>query len=294
MRLNTMRKYVGEIEKRLPEAAAYREERLKEKIATMVDDLEVDEAGLAQETANLDQFPVARLYTAERLSALPSLYNRVFRKLTGEYPLYGSILRRAGADLLHAHFGYQGARCLRARRQSGLPLVTSFYGADATQFARIPYWQRRYKRLFAAGDRFIVEGPAMRHRLMEIGCPAEKLRINHLGVDLSRLRFRVRSGEGTPRFLICAAFREKKGIPYALRALARVRDRGREFRLVLIGDGPERPRIEHLLRELDLQRWTELRGMQPYSAVVRALEASDILLQPSVTAANKNKGEVRN
>ena len=93
---------------------------------------------LSQETANLDEFPVSRLHSAERLRGLPRLYNRLIRKLTGEYPLYAGILRREQAVLIHAHFGYQGARCLRARRHSGLPMVTSFYGADATEFARIP------------------------------------------------------------------------------------------------------------------------------------------------------------
>ena len=53
MRLNTMKNYVAEIEKRIPEVAAHRQERLKEKIAAMVEDLEVDEARLAQEIAIL-------------------------------------------------------------------------------------------------------------------------------------------------------------------------------------------------------------------------------------------------
>ncbi len=53
MRLSTMKEYVGEIENRLPEVAAYREERLKEKVAAMVADVDIDEARLAQETAIL-------------------------------------------------------------------------------------------------------------------------------------------------------------------------------------------------------------------------------------------------
>jgi uncharacterized protein (TIGR00255 family) len=53
MRLSTMREYVGEIEKRLPEVATGRAERLKERIAAMVSDVDIDEARLAQETAIL-------------------------------------------------------------------------------------------------------------------------------------------------------------------------------------------------------------------------------------------------
>jgi colanic acid/amylovoran biosynthesis glycosyltransferase len=241
---------------------------------------------LAQETANLDEFPVARLHSAQRLTGPTRLYNRLVRKLTGEYPLYGRILRQERAVLIHAHFGYQGPRCLRARRQSGLPLVTSFYGADATEFARIPVWQRRYRRLFAIGEGFLVEGSAMAAQLERIGCPPSKIRVNHLGVDLQRLPFRERSGGGEARLLMCAGFREKKGFAYGLEALAKVRDRGVSFRLVLIGDGPERPRLMQLLQDLGLAAHTDVLGVQPYSAVLEELQRCDVLLQPSVTAAN--------
>ncbi|MFZ0449173.1 MAG: YicC/YloC family endoribonuclease [Desulfatiglandaceae bacterium] len=53
MRLGTMRNYVIEIEKRIPEVAAYRAGRLKERVAAMVSDVDIDEARLAQETAIL-------------------------------------------------------------------------------------------------------------------------------------------------------------------------------------------------------------------------------------------------
>lgn len=241
---------------------------------------------LAQDTANLDEFPVARLYAAAQLPGLLRMYNRLIRKATGEYPLYASRLKRGKAALIHAHFGYEGARCLRARRGSGLPMLTSFYGADASDYHRDPSWRRRYERLFAAGEAFLVEGSAMRQRLADCGCPVEKIRINHLGVDLTRLRFAERRASQIPRFLICAALREKKGVRYALDALARVRDQGWAFRLVVVGDGPERPGLEQQVRDLDLQDRIHMRGMLPYSQVIAELQQCDVLLQPSVTATD--------
>lgn len=241
---------------------------------------------MAQDTANLDEFPVAHLYSAAQRPFLTRSLNRVIRRLTGEYAQYTAILRREDAALIHAHFGYEGARCLRARRRSGLPMLTSFYGADVSEGGRSLSWRKRYERLFAAGEGFVVEGTNMRQQLLKSGCPAGKIRINHLGVDLSRLQFSERGGHSEPRFLICAAFREKKGIRYAIQALAQVRDRGHKFCLVLIGDGPERPLLEGLLRDLDLQDRAEMRGMQPYSEVIAELQRCDVLLQPSVTAAD--------
>ena len=107
---------------------------------------------LTQESLNSAQFPVPVLYSAEELSLPARWLNRLVRGVLRELPLYSGIMAREGADLIHAHFGHHGCRCLRARRASGLPMITSFYGADATQYARFPRWQRRYRRLFREGE----------------------------------------------------------------------------------------------------------------------------------------------
>ena len=93
---------------------------------------------LTQEARNLDQYPVAELFSAEDFAAPKRLINRLVRRWTGEYPFYGALLRSTGARVVHAHFGYQACRCLRAIRATGLPLLTTFYGADATSYARLP------------------------------------------------------------------------------------------------------------------------------------------------------------
>ena len=63
----------------------------------------------------------------------------------------------------------------------------------------------------------------------------------NLGVELQRLEFRPRRREsGEPlRVLIAASFTEKKGIPYALRALGRLGTRS-AVEVTVVGDaGPE-------------------------------------------------------
>lgn len=242
---------------------------------------------LAQETAHLEEFPVDRIYSAEDYGPAKRLANRLVRKLTGEYPFYARILEREGADLIHAHFGTHGARCLRAKRESGLPMLTTFYGADATQDARLPEWQRRYRELFAEGEGFLVEGSCMKEQLVRIGCPEEKVQVCHLGVDVERIRFREREPDDCVRFLICAGFKEKKGIPCALHGLARARaERDFPFELVMIGDGPDRGQLEQLVCELGMGEQVVFRGMQPYAEVLAELDSCHVLLQTSVTAVD--------
>ena len=174
---------------------------------------------LTQEARNQAEFPVPVLYTAEAYGWARAAANRLGRRLTGEYPFYGAILRREGAALIHAHFGYQGCRCLRAQRQAGIPMVTTFYGADAGQFPRQRVWQERYRRLFARGALFLAEGSALAAQLVRLGCPPDRVRVHHLGVDVGRIAYRAREVDGPVRVLMCGHFREKKGFPEGLRAL---------------------------------------------------------------------------
>mgnify|MGYP002640845183 CR=1 FL=1 len=243
---------------------------------------------LTQEARNLDQYPVADLWTAEDLAMAKGLLNRIIRKWTGEYPFYAGVLQGAGAAVVHAHFGYQGCRCLRAIRATGLPLLTTFYGADATSYARLPEWRRRYTELFARGRLFLAEGSHMVAHIAAAGAPLERIRIHHLGVDTQQIRFRERQPADVVRVLMCGHFREKKGFPDGLRALGRVRQGapGVDFQVTIIGDGPEREKIHAGIAEAGLEGRTRMLGVRTYQQVLQELELSDLLLVPSRTATD--------
>jgi colanic acid/amylovoran biosynthesis glycosyltransferase len=199
------------------------------------------------------------------------------------------LLRRERARLLHAHFGYTGVHALPLRRRSGLPLVTSFYGEDASRLGRDPAWRERYAELFAEGERFLAEGPHMRERLLALRCPPEKVQLVPICIPVARYPFRARGAvpRGEPvRLFFCASFREKKGLRYALEAVARARRERPALSLRVGGDGPERAGMQELARGLGIGDCTEWLGFLPHARMLEEMHAADLFLQPSVTAAN--------
>lgn len=244
---------------------------------------------LTQEARNLDQYPVAELFSAEDFAAPKRLLNRLVRRWTGEYPFYGALLRSTGARVVHAHFGYQACRCLRAIRATGLPLLTTFYGADATSYARLPQWRRRYVELFERGRLFLAEGSTLAGHVAEAGAPPERIRVHHLGVDTRQIPFRERLvGDGAVRILMCGHFREKKGFPDGLRALGRALQgvTDLDVQVVMVGDGPERDRVREAIVDSGLGDRVELRGLLPYREVLQLLGSCHLLLAPSRTATD--------
>lgn len=207
----------------------------------------------------------------------------------GTYPLrpYRRVIAEEGVTLLHAHLGWEGARTVPLARSPRLPFVVSFYGRDATLLARHPYWRILYRRLFRDADRVIAEGAFMGRTLQRIGAPAERVRVVHLGVDPREFLFlerRVPAGDAPVIGLISASFREKKGIPYALEALARIADEFPRVTLRIVGDGPDRPQVEETIRRLGLADRVDLLGYLPYPAYREELSRAHFLVAPSVTA----------
>jgi colanic acid/amylovoran biosynthesis glycosyltransferase len=243
---------------------------------------------LTQEARNLEQYPVPELHSAEDFSLHRRLLNRIWRRCTGEYAFYDDLLRDMGAQLVHAHFGYQACRCLGAIRSTGLPLLTTFYGADATSYARQPEWQRRYVELFYRGRLFLAEGSTMAKHVAAAGAPEERIRIHHLGVDTSQIPFREREPKDTVRVLMCGHFREKKGFPDGLRALGRAVQAapGIDLQVVMIGDGPDRGKVLEAIGDSGLGERVELMGLRSYKEVLQELDSCDLLLQPSRTATD--------
>jgi colanic acid/amylovoran biosynthesis glycosyltransferase len=245
---------------------------------------------LAGRTANLAEFPIASVVELSPPEAPAP--RRIARRLTAhaagcrttDAHRIWSEAARLRCVCLHAHFGPVGYECLTARRRLDVPLVTTFYGRDLSLPVGDRRWQRRYARLFAEGTGFVCEGPAMARRLGELGCPMEKVRVIRIGVDLADFPFTPRT-RGRPLVLLQAArFVEKKGIDLSIRAFAAARREFGESELWLVGDGPERARLETLVSSLGLTGAVRFLGMVSHARWREVMRKAHIGIQPSRTA----------
>jgi len=245
---------------------------------------------IAGRLENLDRFPLpagAALHQSPPRRGTPSwAANALRRRAVGGDPHLESILASEGARVMHAHFGPAACTLFEARRRTRLPLVTSFYGFDASKSDVVREFAERYRRLFDIGDAFLVEGPAMMRRLEALGCPRSKLRIQRIAIDPMRYRFREREdpGTGPVNLLLCGRMVPKKGYPIALRALAEARRNDRRLRLRILGDGPERPAIERLVHDLGLEDVVTFLGQSPRETFLEELDRAHLYVQPSMTA----------
>lgn len=237
---------------------------------------------------NLDQFPVPSLHVAGRKGLVP-------RRRRAVGPV-ARVAKKHGAQVLHSHFGPTGWRNMTVARRKGLVHVVSFYGYDAGRVPRASQeWRERYLEMFEHVDLVLCEGPFLAGTVVGLGCPEDRVRVHHLGVDVARLPFRPpRWIPGTPlRVLLAASFREKKGLPAALAAVGQfVRDGG-DAEVTVIGAAGtgadsqhQAERIQQTIEEYDLQPRVRMLGFQPHNRLMEHAAQHDVYMAPSITAAD--------
>ena len=248
-------------------------------------------------TENLDQFRVPHIHSHTELPIGRQLWDKRLRALRLRPYLshLPSLARRLHAPILHSHFGDTGWADRNVARRLGMRHIVTFYGYDLSYLPRTDArWRDRYADLFASVDLVLCEGGHMAASLEELGCPASRLRVQHIGIDSQRFAFRPRRREPHEalRVLIAASFTEKKGIPLALQALARIDGRV-ELEVTLIGDSSggrrndaEKARILRAVETLGFSQKIRWLGYQPHAVLLREAYDHHIFLAPSRLAAD--------
>lgn len=176
-----------------------------------------------------------------------------------------------------------GALFARACRRAGVRLYAHGHGADSTVMPRKQLWRRRYRRLFASADGIITPSRFIADRLIQIGCPSEKLHVSPCGVLPERF---TPSKRERGRLLFVGRFVEKKSPHLAIEAFARIASRFPEARLDLVGDGPLMARSTALVEQENLSDRVIFHGYRSTEFVQGMMQNAAIFVQHSVTARN--------
>jgi glycosyltransferase involved in cell wall biosynthesis len=188
-------------------------------------------------------------------------------------------LRSRGVTHLHNHFGNSSCSvAMLTSKASGIPFSYTMHGPAI--FFEVPHWRIDEK---IARARFVAcISHFCRSQGMIFSDPTHwgKLHIVHCGVDPARYDRGPRERPGK-RLLFVGRLAAVKGVPVLLRAFAETLEAHPEAHLTLIGDGPERARIEALARELGLGGAVRFPGYLSQDEVADELARADLFVLPS-------------
>jgi glycosyltransferase involved in cell wall biosynthesis len=177
-------------------------------------------------------------------------------------------------DLVHAHYAAPAGDAVR-RAAPDAPLVVSVHGHDVygARMAAVPA-TLGHARLVLANS----AGTA--RRSIEHG--ARSTRVVHLGTDLPSER---PAEPAQPTLVTVGHLVARKRHEDVMRALALLSARHPMLRYEIVGDGPERERLQSLAGALGVGDRVALRGQLPPGEAVRAGQAASLFVLPSVDEA---------
>lgn len=214
----------------------------------------------------------------------------------GEYQMLASLLERRGADLMHIYFGHTGVHLLPFIEQWDKPCVVSFHGADVAAKADVVDYPKKLRRMFEAVPLILARSQSLADRLVQLGCPPERLRINRTGVPLDDFPYvrRKPPRNGQWRFLQACRLIPKKGVATSIRAFAILHKQFPNAELIIAGKGPLQPQLEALASQLHILDKVHFCGFLPQEELTDLYATSHLFLHPSETTADQNQEGIPN
>jgi colanic acid/amylovoran biosynthesis glycosyltransferase len=214
----------------------------------------------------------------------------------GEYQMLSRLLDRRGADLMHIYFGHTGVHLLPFIERWHKPCVVSFHGADVAEKSDIRDYGPKLRNLFNAVPLILARSKSLAERLLTLGCPPERLRINRTGVPLHEFPFVRRDAptDGRWRFMQACRLIPKKGVATSLCAFAIFQKEFPNAELVIAGKGPLQSHLEELAEELGIAAKVHFRGFLSQPELMELYATSHFFLHPSETPPDQNQEGIPN
>jgi len=197
-----------------------------------------------------------------------------------------AFLREAkGADVLHAQTFASAPPGMLARRRGGRPFVLTLHTSHFLRLAKKPAWRPVLRRIIRSADWLLAASEEIRDVALDIyRHPRAEALTN--GVDTDRFRPGAMPQRRADRYRLIVPRRlfEKNGVEYLIRAMPLLRAR-LDVEAVLVGDGPERARLEALARELAVHEHVQFLGSRPNPEMPGLLAGADAVVIPSLMEA---------
>lgn len=167
-------------------------------------------------------------------------------------------------------------------------IICSFHGHDAI-FPINGFIENNgyYRNLFKNSERIVVNSVYLRNILRDLKCPKEIISRIPVSVDINRFRPSENKASNKVFQLISVGrLHESKGHIYLLQTIRKLMKTDKNFNLKIIGEGPERKKLENYIREHSLDNLVELMGAKSQDEISELLRQSDVFLFPSITMSN--------
>lgn len=220
-----------------------------------------------KEFDSLHSIPALRI--VRRFHPLPNWRYEQLPKLFPDLANACLFAKKYQPDVIHSGDLFsQGLVSVIIKKVLRIPFVAYCHGEEVTQIDYRRFQPKMRNLIYQSADAVVAANGFARASLIRIGVPESKIFTITPGVDTSRFLSRAAHPALVSKFglsgkvVLVSVSRlvERKGHSHVLKALAKVRDIVPAFHYLIVGDGPEREKINNLIARLKLERHVSMVG----------------------------------
>ncbi|MDD5510977.1 MAG: glycosyltransferase family 4 protein [Dehalococcoidales bacterium] len=183
-----------------------------------------------------------------------------------------------------------GLQTIRLARKSGIPVV--FRSIDilhrlVPNAALRPLTITLERKVYSQADLVLPNTPRYLQYVLGMGAVESRVElilmpidtgIFHPSVDCSAIRRQWGFSEKDRIILFIGTLFRFSGLDGFIRSFPRVIENSPDARLMIVGDGPQRPELEKIITELGLERRITITGFQPYPTMPQFISLADVCI----------------
>lgn len=197
-----------------------------------------------------------------------------------EEQLISKSLKKNKIDVVLIEYGHHANHLLPVIKKSALPMIVHFHGYDASVKELIKK-QQGYTDLFKYASKIIAVSRDMEQKLLDLGCPKEKLCYN---ANAAQPKFSdIVPTFAKKQFISIGRFKGKKAPYYTILAFMEVVKKHPDATLIMAGNGVLHEVCENLINYFALENNVKLIGVISPEECCRLMESSLGYVQHSIT-----------
>src|SRR5215210_7940631 len=206
-----------------------------------------------------------------------------------------AVGREQPADVIHAHWAIPtGPAAVSAARRLGLPSVITMHGGDVYvnpeqgyDFPTRWYVRPALRWTLRKADALTAITEDCRQHALRAGAPDGSMFLVFNGTDLRRFSPTPAGTAVNPRFgptmiFACRQLFPRKGIRFLIEAAAQLKPRFPDLKVVVAGDGFERPELARLAADLGIAQDVTFLGWVPNTDLPPYYRAAAVSVIPSL------------
>jgi glycosyltransferase involved in cell wall biosynthesis len=197
-----------------------------------------------------------------------------------EEQLVSKSLKKNKIDVVLVEYGHHANHLLPIIKRSGLPLVVHFHGYDASVKELIEK-QKGYTALFNYASKIIAVSRDMEQKLLDLGCPKDKLCYNANAAQPEFLE--IVPTFAKKQFISIGRFKGKKAPYYTILAFMEVLQKHPDAKLLMAGNGVLHEVCENLVNFFGLENNVRFLGVITPEECCKLMESSLAYVQHSIT-----------